>query len=69
MLYSDFEVVSNKYYSPICFHFNSGENCKYASSSEEHLSNPKTSRESYLDLKLFIVVKKTFELFLVTHSL
>jgi len=56
MLDNDFEEVSNKYYSPIYFHFNSWENCKCASSSEEHLSNPKTSRESYLDLKLFFVV-------------
>jgi hypothetical protein len=54
--------------SPICFHLNLTENSKDDSSSEAHLKSSKTSRGSYLNLELYILVK-IFELYLVAQSL
>jgi hypothetical protein len=66
MLYSDFEEISSKYLgiSPSCFHPNRWKNGK----SVEHLKSPKTSRDSYLNLRLLIFVK-FFKFYLVTQFL
>ncbi len=50
--------------SPKYFQLNRWENGKWNYSSEKHLRNPKTRRDFYLDLELFIGVKK-FEFHLV----
>jgi hypothetical protein len=52
--------------SPICIHLNSLESGKDDISSEANLQSLKTSRDSYIDLELYIV--KIFEFYLVIQS-
>ena len=67
MLFSNFEEVCRKYYfsNTVCFHLNRRENgnCK----ARQENSKTSYSRASYLDLKLFICVKK-FEFYPLTYS-